>query len=77
MIKFITEQEEKKELTFDDVKLNQFFVDGHGYLCQKTNQSRYNFIADPDGKPYSHYASAIMSSMRVLRILPFVNKIEF
>jgi hypothetical protein len=77
MFKFITEPEEKKELTFADVKLNQFFVDGHGYLCQKTTQSRYNYIATPDGEPYSHYASSILSSMRILRICPIVKKIEF
>jgi len=43
MIKFMTAETPP---TFKDVEINKVFVDGTGYLCQKTTYNSYN----PQGK---------------------------
>jgi hypothetical protein len=77
MIKFITESEEKKELTFADVEENQFFVYIDGCLCQKSGNYKFNYVATASGLPYAHSMSEISPSVSILRILPIVKKIEF
>lgn len=76
-MKFIYEkQEEKKELTLNDVEDNQFFVCADGYLCQKIGGESFMTIADEEGYPSCGYFSDF-ASVRITRLLPRVEKIEF
>lgn len=76
-MKFILETPaEEKILTFEDVKVNQFFVTVDGELCQKINSSSYNLIAVKDGTPFADYLSNSYGFI-IKRILPKVVKIEF
>ncbi len=76
-MKFILETPaEEKPLTFEDVKVNQFFVTVGGELCQKIDSSSYNMVAAEDGIPLAnHYCSTY--GFKIQRILPKVAKIEF
>lgn len=76
MIKFITEENNRKRLTFGDVKNNQFFVDYEGDLCQKINEGRYHVLADERGYPRAISYTEI-PTRGIRRILPHVTKIEF
>ena len=77
MIKFIVaEEKQEKQLTLDDVKENQFFVDDEGRLCQKVGADCYNTITDAMGIPFA-YEVFCKSDCLIERILPKVTRIEF
>ncbi len=76
-MKIILEQTAETVPTFDEVDVNQFFVDKSGELCQKTTSVSFTVIADSDGKPYSDYHSGIAPARSIKKILPKVLKIEF
>jgi hypothetical protein len=75
MIKFIT-TETPKSPTFEDVKINQFFVGYHG-LCQKVTRTSYIIIAKGDGRPFADHIENANEFMTIDKILPHVEKIEF
>ncbi len=78
MIKFIVaEEKQEKQLTLDDVKEDQFFVDSDGRLCQKVCDEGYNSIADDNGEPVACETIYVMHDMPIKRILPKVTRIEF
>lgn len=66
-----------KKPIFDDVELNQFYVDIDGYLRQKVGTGRATYIADANGAPWGRGDEAVDTEEEVLRILPRVTKIEF
>lgn len=77
-MKIIFEKKENldKQLTIADVEVNQFFVCGVGYLCQKIRGSRYTTIAGPDGI-LSCESFNSNPDYQITRILPKIAKIEF
>lgn len=76
-MKFILESPtEEKILTFEDVKVNQFFVTEYGELCQKIDSMSYSLIAQSDGTLYADHCSNSYGFI-IKRILPKVVKIEF
>jgi hypothetical protein len=78
MITFITEnQEPEKPPVFGDVCENQFFIDSHGWLCQKMSELSYNTIADEEGNPAADRAELLGWATRIRSILPKVSKIKF
>ncbi len=76
MIKFITNQQKNKTLTFDDVEEDQFFVDKNKYLCQKAHSEAANIIANDKGKPLCDHLK-MNGSEPIQRIISNVIKIEF
>lgn len=76
-MKFILEENTKENLTFNQVETNQFFIDGIGFLCQKTHETAYCAIADDKGIPYSNYLRSVAPTYSIKKILPQVAKIEF
>lgn len=68
---------EKEEPTFDQVWIDQFFVNCNGALCQKSTGSRYNTIADKDGIPCGDVFENVDKDEAIKRVLPKVRKIEF
>ncbi len=78
MIKFVYTETEAPAVIFRDVKINQFFISSHGYLCQKTTLEHYNIIADGDGRPFSDRSrDRICKNTLIKKILPEALKIEF
>jgi len=77
-MKIIFEKQNKKEeqLTIADVEVDQFFVCGDGYLCQKVTDSLYTSIADENGL-LSCEIFDCNQHYEIKRILPRVKKIEF
>ena len=77
MIKFITDEDKKEELTLGMVEENQFFVSFDGRLCQKLSHTGYCVIADGNGFPFCDYGEGLEPGTSIKRILPRVTKIEF
>jgi len=77
MIKFIQKEEIKKVKTFGEVEHNQFFVNGNGHFCQKTNDSEYSIIADKHNNPHADYMQKVSPRIIIRKILPHTSKIEF
>ncbi len=77
-MKFIFEEISKpKPLFLKDVEANQFFVNYHGSLCQKTTQTSFSVIAGKDGKPLGYHFANMPENTVINKILPKVAKIEF
>jgi hypothetical protein len=77
-MKFIFADEEKqKSPVFEDVEINQFFVDESGFFCQKVDDRSYIVIAAPDGSPWSLACKHSVAGTPITRILPKVKRIEF
>lgn len=74
-IKFV--QQENKKPTFGDVKVNQFFINLNGCLCQKVHSSSYICIASHEGDPYADYYTSQDDSIEINKVLPEVERIEF
>lgn len=70
-------ENEKDVLTFNDVVVDNFFVNQMGELCQKSDDVSYTVIANSVGEPLSYYASDVKEETKIKRILPKVKKIEF
>jgi hypothetical protein len=66
-----------KELTFNDVEEDQFFVDIDGRLCQKGGETFFCMITEPDGTPCLICYNNAYDDMPIERVLPLVDKIEF
>ncbi len=78
MIKFIVaEEKQEKQLTLDDVKEDQFFVNDEGRLCQKVDKDSYNTIADYSGEPVACETNFCNSDTPIIRVLRKVTRIEF
>lgn len=77
MIKFIMKEENKSQLTFNDVKIDQFFVNESGRLCQKANHTNYNIIANENGKLCAATRSMAFPDEPILKIIPEIERIEF
>ena len=75
MITFHPPTEQRKQLVFGDVLINEFFVCMQGCLYQKSANTRANMIATSDGTPYATYV-VLEADAGVDRIIP-VGKIEF
>ncbi len=77
MIEFITTRKiEEKELTFDMVEKNQFFIDSDGWLFQKSSDNEFMSIADDEGIPTSvSFSRGELEGIR--KILPKVYKIRW
>lgn len=70
------QQSEKKQLTFGDVKLNQFFVSSAGRLWQKVSNDEAQIIASSCGIPLT--GRAYFSHHDIIeRLIPEIEKIEF
>jgi uncharacterized protein YqkB len=76
MIEFKFEKKEKK-LVFSDVQENAFFVDLDGCLCQKEGCSKYNVIANEEGRPWAVAGSDINPAQRIRKILGKPERIIF
>ena len=79
MITFIQENKlEEKQPTFGQVEVDHFFINNKGCLSQKVSTASYNIIANEEGKPYANcYETGINHSLRIMKILPKITKIEF
>jgi hypothetical protein len=80
MIEFIKQekQEEAEDyFTILDVEDNQFFINGHGHLCQKIEDYSYNVIADEDGNPYALDSQFMYEEEAINKILDPISKIKF
>lgn len=77
MIRFIAKPEEPETLTFANVQINQFFICEEGYLCQKENAKKYNYLAKPNGEPFCFAKNNADENTPITKILPEVTKIEF
>jgi hypothetical protein len=76
-MKIILKEDQSLKPVFGDVKVNQFFVDCYGYLCQKHSSDSYNVITDANGRLVSERVDAMEDEDVIDRILPEVLKIEF
>lgn len=76
-IKFITAGPQPKTLTFRDVEEDQFFIDGCGNFCQKSNSETYVTIASERGLPFSTIEESVDEDEDIRAILDKVTKIEF
>ena len=76
-MKFITEKQKSRKLTFSQVEANQFFVDKDGDLCHKINASLFNVIARKGGIPRPSISLDISPDAEIERICEKVTKIEF
>lgn len=77
-MKIILKEEEKtKQPVFADVKIDQFFVNNCGSLCQKYCRDSYNIITSSDGKLCGGRVDDVSLKTRIFRVLPEVLKIEF
>ena len=76
-MKFITETPFIKQLTLEEVDINQFFVNPDGQLCQKMGSTAYIIIADHNGEPYADYFDSVHPQHIIKRIMPKVTKVEF
>lgn len=76
-MKIIFKEENTKQLVFVSVKIEQFFVDRHGFLCQKYCCDSYNVLADQDGNLKSGRMDNISPDTIINRVLPEISKIEF
>ena len=70
-------ESEKDVLTFNDVVVDNFFVNVSGELCQKSDDISYAVIANSHGEPLSYYSYDVRPDTKIERILPKVKKIEF
>jgi hypothetical protein len=70
------QKSEEKQLTFGDVKDNQFFVSHDGRLFQKSADESANQIASSSGTPFSVQFDFAESNI-IQRIIPEIEKIEF
>lgn len=77
MIRFIPEKEKEEPLKFSSVQVDQFFVNSHGWLCQKQTASSFNTIARFDGVPFSGRHSDVSEDLEIRKIIPKITKIEF
>jgi len=71
------ENDEAKKIVFADVKIEQFFVDKHGFLCQKYSCDAYNLVADQDGVLKSGRFDEICRHDIINSVLPEISRIEF
>lgn len=62
---------------FGEVKVNQFFVNLLGDLCQKHHEDSYNIVADSDGHLKSERINGVSHNNTIKHIIPEVEKIEF
>lgn len=67
----------KENLTFGNVRENEFFVDKCGYLCQKTHSNSYSVIALSDGTPEGNHYNNVDENESIERIIGLPTKIEF
>jgi len=78
MIKFIqSEHQDDPTLYFEDVEVDQFFIDMHGCLSQKHSRSSYCIIANKSGEPTSKFVNKVGGRKVIKKILPEISKIEF
>jgi hypothetical protein len=80
MIEFIKQEKEEETencLTILDVEDNQFFINGHGHLCQKIEDYSYNVIADEDGNPFALHTQFMYEEEAITKILDPISKIKF
>lgn len=76
-MKIIFKEDNSKKVVFGDVKIDQFFVNNLGHLCQKYCCDSYNIITDANGALNSGRVDDISRNMIIKRVLPEVLKIEF
>jgi hypothetical protein len=80
-MKIIFKDPAPKQLFFTDVPHGGYFEDTNGYLCLKTDSCNYVILANEKGVPFGPcpmtYNNKGFPFIRVLRILPSVEKYEF
>ena len=77
-MKIIFKPQEEIELPhFGDVKINQFFVNISGSLCQKYCSDSYNVITASDGCVCSGRVDGLAPTVLIHRILPAISIIEY
>jgi hypothetical protein len=76
-IKFHVDGEKEPPVIFDDVKMDQFFINRNGSLCHKVSKGRYNMIALADGTPCALSDKELLSEEPIGRLLPHVKKITW
>lgn len=76
-MKFILAEKQETKLSLKDVKINQFFVNSCGSLCQKITDTSYSIVALSNGEPHSDYFSEQSINTLIKKVLPKVVKIEF
>ena len=79
MIEFIPAEKQPETVpSFKDVKINQFFINSGGSLCQKRSFNTYSLIADSSGTPYSDWIGPIGDyNYPIRKILPTIAQIKF
>jgi hypothetical protein len=70
-------QEVPQQPTFADVKINQFFVNIPGNLCQKYCSDSYNIITTSNGYVCGGRVDNLHPNSLISRILPEVSMIEY
>lgn len=70
-------QEVSKQSTFGDVKIDQFFVNFAGNLCQKYCSDSYNIITNFNGSLNSGRFDDVRSSTPIRCVLPEISRIEY
>ena len=73
MTKIIIDLTETK-LTFKDVKVNEFFEDDWGQICQKHNDVSYNVLCNVDGKNFSDRYNDVHPAQSINKILDITFK---
>lgn len=77
-MRFILEdKEEDEQVTFDNVEQGQFFIDTHGYLCQKENSLYYSRLTDMDGTPKHLCRIHAVPASPINKVLPKVERIKY
>ena len=69
-------KEDKKPLFFSDVKINQLFIEGDGWLCAKTSKSSCLYLADESGLPnFNVPTPQYRETDEIKEILPLITKL--
>ena len=77
MITFETVENRESPPLFNDVGINQLFINNNGYLCQKATGSSYNYIANSHKIPFAAHVAKISLSQTIIKILPTTTRINF
>ena len=81
MIQFVQEEKTEKNLTLNDVKADQVFINGSGYLCQMISKDEikcdYSVIADEEGNLYALTLEGIDLNKEVKKIYSDIVKVKF
>lgn len=64
----------KSNPTFKNVKVNNFFINQWGQVCQKYNDTSYNTICNVDGENFSDRFDSVSPMEPIMSILDITFK---